>query len=285
MADTAKMGKLILIAIIIILLVSTGLVFGLFQKEHAKNLSLQGQLEDTKIKQRLAESRLEESKKLIADLQAKIQDAQTQVDSLTKDLQNEKDAKQQALTQIDQLKSDLDNQKEMRAALEKKLSQAQDDVNKGQAKLKETESKKTELEERIKELEPSPKAQSAKPMGVELGKIVVGPDMSQQPKPTQGMPQTQAAPTQGAPQGNNAGNLNLTGKVLVINKDYNFAVINLGTKDGVAVGDIFSVYHRNKYVGDVKVEKVHDSMSAAGFLSPDLKNKFSEGDKIVFKSK
>ena len=47
----------------------------------------------------------------------------------------------------------------------------------------------------------------------------------------------------------------------------------------------FPIYHNNQYVGDVKVEKVHDAMSAAGFVSADIKDKISEGDKVVPKSK
>ncbi len=279
MADNTKIGivKLILIALIIISLALTGVVFGLFQKERAKNLSLQVQLEDIKGKQRMAEARLDESKKMVADLQAKLQDSQTQIDSLAADVQKEKDAKQQALTQIDQLKSDLENQKEMRSTLEKKVSQSQEDVKKAQAQLKELEAKKTELEDRVKELESSSKETGSKSGGVELGKIIVSPETSPD------ISQAQAA--QASPQEKNTGASNLAGKILVINKDYNFAVINLGNKDGVTVGNVFSVYHKDKYLGDIKVEKVHDAMSAAGFVSSAVKNKFSEGDRVVLKTK
>ncbi|MFH0790495.1 MAG: hypothetical protein V2A64_02585 [Candidatus Omnitrophota bacterium] len=75
----------------------------------------------------------------------------------------------------------------------------------------------------------------------------------------------------------------LEGMVLVINKEYNFAVINLGSNEGAEVGDIFSVYHAGKYAGDVKVEKVHNSVSAAGFVSDDIKDKVNEGDKVIRK--
>jgi hypothetical protein len=51
------------------------------------------------------------------------------------------------------------------------------------------------------------------------------------------------------------------------------------------VGDIFSIYHNNKDIGEVKVEKVHDSMAAAGFSASDIKDKVSEGDKVVQKVK
>jgi len=61
-------------------------------------------------------------------------------------------------------------------------------------------------------------------------------------------------------------------------------VINLGSKDGVNIGDIFSVYRGNKYIGDIKVEKIHDSMSAAELVSSDIKNKIKEGDKVLEKT-
>jgi len=71
----------------------------------------------------------------------------------------------------------------------------------------------------------------------------------------------------------------------VVNKEYNFVVMNLGSRDGVTAGSEFSLYHNNQHVGDVKIEKVHDAMSAAGFLAPETKDKVSEGDRVVQKVK
>ncbi len=72
---------------------------------------------------------------------------------------------------------------------------------------------------------------------------------------------------------------------MVVNKEYNFVVINLGSKDGVSLGDMFTLVRGKSSIGDIKVEKLHDSMSAAGFISEDLKNKVREGDKVVKKAK
>jgi len=41
--------------------------------------------------------------------------------------------------------------------------------------------------------------------------------------------------------------------------------------------------HGGKNIGEVKVEKVHDTMSAAGFVSPELKDKILEGDSVIQK--
>jgi hypothetical protein len=77
----------------------------------------------------------------------------------------------------------------------------------------------------------------------------------------------------------------LEGRLLVVNKDYNFVVINLGSKDGISVGQMFTVYSGDKETGEIKVEKVHDSMAAAGFVNPAMKDKVREGDKIIPKNK
>jgi hypothetical protein len=101
---------------------------------------------------------------------------------------------------------------------------------------------------------------------VELGTIVVSPE-------TAAVSGSTKAPT-----------AKLEGKVLVVNKDYNFIVINLGNKDGIAIGNIFSVLRNNKNIGEVKVEKVHESMAAAGFVTDGLKDKVAEGDLVEQKS-
>ena len=160
-----------------------------------------------------------------------------------------------------------------------------------QAQLKDLESRKNELEAKIKDLEE--KASQAQSQGVELGKIVVSPEATAgaaavvpaaKAAARQKQAKKAAAPT-AVPIATTAGVSGLEGKVLVINRDYSFVVINLGSKDGVNVGDVFSIYHNNKYIGDVKVEKVHDSMAAAGFVSSDIKDKINEGDQVVSKTK
>jgi len=266
-------GKPLAIILIVLLLISLSLAGGgfyLLQKERAKTLDLEQKLEDLNVKQRATETKLKESERLISDLQVKLQEAKSQIDTLNNDLQQEKTGRDEALATLDQLKQDLEQQKGLRSDLEKKLNDAENDLRKTQSQLKQMESQRLELDSKVKELE-------AKSKEVELGNIVVSPEpKTTKPKATQPKAEKKELSTQA--QG-------MEGKVLVINKDYNFAVINLGSKDNVNLGDVFSIYHNDKYVGDVKVEKVHDSMSAAGFLSADIKDKVNEGDKVVQKVK
>lgn len=279
MSDKTKSPILLLIVLIVVSLSLAGGVFYMLQKERAKNVSLQEELDDVKMKQKVTEAKLDESKKTISGLEMKVQESKIQIDKISSEFQREKAAKEEALSQITQLKTDLDQQKTLKADLEKKLSQAQKDTDKIQAQLKDLSSKKTELEKKIKDLETQAKA--AQDQGVELGTVIVTPETGAA-VPMQ--PQTAAKPAAEKQPAKNTGAAS-EGKVLVINKDYNFAVIDLGAKDGIALGNTFSVFHNNKNIGEVKVEKVHESMAAAGFVNPDIKDKISEGDKVVRKAK
>jgi hypothetical protein len=199
---------------------------------------------------------------------------------LTDDLEAAKTSKATALKEAEEAKAELAEQKKLKSELEEKLSQAEEESKNLKAELKNLEGKKSALEKKVNELQEKLKS------GVELGTIVVNPETGQQPAlavpPTSGT----AISAPGADVGLSApAGPAEEGKVLVVNKDYNFAVINLGSEDGVGVGNVYAVYHNNKYLGDVKVEKVHDSMAAAAFAAADLKDKVSEGDKVILKTK
>lgn len=272
MPEKAKSPIVIFIILILVSLSFAGTGFFLLQKEKTKNSSLQEELDSLKIKHNAAETRLEEYKKTISQLDFKLKDAQTNIDTLSSTLEQETKAKQVALDEVQQLKTDLAQQKGLRADLETKLEQTQKNAEKAQAQLKEIESKKAQLEVKIKDLE-------AQAQGVELGTIVVGAEGSG----VSGQVTSSLSIEQ--PIIEKAITSSLEGKVLVVNKDYNFAVINLGSKDGVNAGDVFALYHNNKYIGDIKVEKIHESMSAADFTSASIKDAVSEGDRVVCKSK
>ncbi len=281
MADMSKMRTILFVVLLVVALGLAAGVFALLQQERVKSAGIQAQLDDVTAKQEQTLKRLDESKQLITTLEGKLQQSQQAIESLNGDLKKEKMAKEDYLAQVELLTADLKSQKQLRDELETKLTKAQDDLKQNQGKLKELDAKKAELEEKIKTLEEAGQtAVQPESVGVELGKIVVGADNVSAGTTT--MPETeQVASAAQAPVSQGA----LEGKVLVVNKDYNFAVINLGSKDGVEVGAVFSVYRDATYLGDIKVEKVHESMSAAGFASLEVKSAVTEGDRAVLKTK
>lgn len=262
----SKAKAIVLIILLVISLAIAGGGFYLYQREHVRNVDLQAKLDDLTAKQKLTQAKLLETEKSLSIIETKLKDATSQIDNLTNQLQQEKASKEEALSKIVQIKADLDRQKESRSDLENKLSKSQDDLRSTQTRLGKIEAEKKALEAKIKELESKSK--------VELGKIVVTPETASA-RPMGLASSADYPPTPAS--------RILEGKVLVLNKEYNFVVINLGNKDGVAVNDEFSVYQDNNNIGEIKVEKVQDVMSAAGFVPAKLRGTIKEGDRVVKK--
>jgi len=55
----------------------------------------------------------------------------------------------------------------------------------------------------------------------------------------------------------------LEGEILVVNRAFNFVVVSLGKADGVKEGDRFSIYDNENHLGEVEVETVRKTISAA----------------------
>jgi myosin heavy subunit len=258
----------------------------LYQKEYAQNIKLQGQITELENKQRITAGQLEESKKMATELELKLQEAKTKIDSLASELATEKDAHVQTSNKLEQFKTDLAQQQTLRQDLETRLSQVQEDSKQIKEQIKVIQEQKASLEEKIKNLEIGA-------ANVELGKVVVSPELStvitaipvaapakpeevKIPAPVPPAPKPPRKPSQVAK--------GTEGKIMIVNKEFNFVVINLGSKDKVGVGDEFSIIRAGKSIGDLKVEKVHEFMSAAGF-SADLKDVIKENDIVTPKSR
>lgn len=255
---SASVPILLVIILTIILLGSTGVGFYLYYNEHLKNIELNNRIEEIITKHKASEARLLESQKVVSSLEFRLKDSTSKIDDLNNQLNMEKASKEAATSDLESIRAQLQEQNSLRANLESKLKKAEEQLSSMEEKIKDLESKKIELESKEKA-----KAE-VQAEGVELGKILVGPD-----KIKVNVPADETASVKP-----------VEGKVLVVNKEYNFAVISFGSKDGVKLGDLFSIYSGNKYVGDVKVEKLHDSMSAAGFMSEDIKSRVKEGDRV-----
>jgi len=286
-----KRKGIILLAVLIVLvtisLVLTVGLFYLYQNEHTQNIKLQEQIVELDSRQHLAAKQLEESRKTATDLELKLQEARRSMDSLAGELLAEKSAHTETSNKLEQLNNDLSTQKSLRQDLENRLKQVQDDSKQVKEQIKIMQQQKVTLEEKIKNLESGA-------AGVELGKVVVNPEV---PPPSNNVTPVQpkvAKEKINAPEAKAAAKVakkeqplsvkGLEGNVMIVNKEFNFAVINLGSKDKVSLGDEFLVTRAGKAMGELKVEKVHEFMSAAGF-DAQLKDVIKENDKVTQKKK
>jgi myosin heavy subunit len=274
--------KFVLIGIIALSVVLIGAVTYLYQTEIAKNTKLLAQVDEITAREKVTEGKLEASKKKVSELTLMLQEAKDRIATISEDLDKEKSARQDVSKELEQIKADIEQQKSSRQDIENKLTQAQNEGRKLKEQLKIIEQQRTDLIAKIKNL-------TSGASGVELGKVVVNNETTDPSKAEDSAAEKNVS----APVSETAKEQTLEadstfkpleGKVTVVNKEYSFAVINLGQKDGVNIGDQFSVYHEGKVVGDVKVEKIHESMSAAGFAA-ELKDIVKENDSVVQKAK
>ncbi|MDD5477118.1 MAG: hypothetical protein PHG87_02790 [Candidatus Omnitrophica bacterium] len=275
----------ILIVLIIIASAFAAVSFYLYQKEHAQNIQLQDQITELNNRQRITEDKLGESKKQASELALKLQESGAKVDSLIKEMIQKKSELAETSNKLEQFKADLEQQKSLRQDLENRLQAAQEEGKQTKEQIKIIQKQKAELEDKIKNMESG----SA---GVELGKVVVAGEPVVIDNTAKGKVKAanakinaaalKAEKTDKKTQIPSPGILE--GKVMIVNKEFNFAVINLGSKDKVELGQEFRVTRDGKYIGDLKVEKVHESMSAAGFI-PELKDLIKENDKVTQKAK
>lgn len=202
------------------------------------------------------------------DLEQQIEYNQKTVDSLTSELFREKDAKRQfqdslrfAKNENAILRRQLKSLSNRKVDLEMKLAKLQEEKNSFERKFTEMSllledkfSQINELRQRIETLRSPSQAQTAQFMpqskkeSVELPPIVVRPQETSL---------EQAA-------------INRPGRVIAINKDYNFVIVDLGEDDGIRIDQTLSVYKDDQAVATVEVVQVRKSIAAA-----DIKNQIA----------
>ena len=195
------------------------------------------------------------------DLKRQLDYNQKLMDSIAQDLVREKNDKFQIGEVKKSIKSDNDLLRRQlraldirRANVEKRLSDLQDENTKLNNQLKELEANLEDKGSLIDSLNKELSAiKSGKPLPAEKGKesvelppIVVRPAVSSVPATSAGVGVGSA----------------LVGKILAINRDNNFVVIDLGTSVGIKPGDKFQVYRDDSVIANLEVIQTREKISA-----------------------
>ncbi|MBI3615513.1 MAG: hypothetical protein HY211_03235 [Candidatus Omnitrophica bacterium] len=232
--------------------------------ERTKRIWLEGQLDKiTKARDALQEER-DELVKTKESLEGQLKDTMSQAKDLAQQFAQEKKARESLTTELAQTRRDLTDRNEQVSNTEKEKENLTEDLAKAKQsyqalsnELTTLRQAKEALERRVKEML-SLQAQEAE-------KIVVKPTRSTN---TDLIP----APSQSSSP--------LEGKVLVVNRDFNFVVVNLGSKEGLKIGDQLSLWRGGKAIGKAQVEKLYETMSAATLLTEEKKGQVKEGDLV-----
>lgn len=70
------------------------------------------------------------------------------------------------------------------------------------------------------------------------------------------------------------------GRILEVNKEHGFVVVDLGRRNSLRLGDIFSIYRDDAFVGSVEVERIEEDICAAAVLPRWNVEEFREEDKV-----
>jgi predicted RNase H-like nuclease (RuvC/YqgF family) len=206
-----------------------------------ENEDLEGRLEETQLAKTKAEEELTRTRK---DLVQSKEDLAKAVEAQTALAKSVEDREQE----IERLTKDLAQSQDATTGMTSKLTQLQTERDAMAQQITELESKVMELSD-------------ANQPTIELEKILV--------TDSQGLTAI-GSPSAAAPDG----------EVVVVNREYDFIVMNLGRNHGLSVGQEFQVMRGDQVLGRVKVEKVYDELSAATILPESQKESIREGDNV-----
>ncbi len=283
---TNSSGKVLTIFLVVIIILSISLAaisIFFFQKEIERRKGLEGVLAQVKTDRSKLEAELQDAIKQGFLLQEKNKEADEKINGLLDELELAEGIREELKLENGSLKEQLEEKDKIAKDLQEKTAnaaeaeknvvelnqrlQAEADAKKSlEEKIKSMEQRNKELEEtvnRLKQQEQQQQQKSAAPAAgqpaaskqeeVELEKIVIAPAKVSE------------------------------GRVLTIDTETEFAIVNLGENHGMTADKILSIYRGDKYIGDVKVTRVQPEMSAADFIPPLTAQRVRKDDRVVIK--
>ena len=241
--------------------------------EQARRIWTEQQLQTTKKQVEALEKERDELTKAKTELETRTSDLTKQAKAVAEQLAQERRAREALTSELAQMRKDssqfktqMDQERSDKQALTEDLSKAKQSYQALSNELTTLRQAKEALEKRVKEM----LAQRAK----EAEQIVVT-------NPAAGTPQAGTSPAPVSAVSTPGLKKSAEGKVLVVNREFHFVVVNLGSKDGVRKGTRFTVLRSNKPIMAVEVDKVYDNMASANMLDEEKKGwEVKEGDAV-----
>ena len=261
-----RSGKVMTIFTVIfaILLVSTtAIAVFLFQKEAERRKEAETLLAQTQASQSTMEKELKTAKEQLVIAEAKNKEADEKINSLLDEVELEKGLREEMKNEVKTLRESLGSEAKMKEELSQeftaKLDESQRRVQELEAHLAQAAGRTRELDELTLKLQERVKQLESGAPQIELDKIVVSPSGSNSKSPKE------------------------EGRVLTVDTENQFVIVNLGQKDGIAEGTTLSIFRGQEYVGDIQVTRVQPDMSAADFIPPLASQNISKNDRVVRK--
>ncbi|MFH1853877.1 MAG: hypothetical protein ABH815_01030 [Candidatus Omnitrophota bacterium] len=256
--------KIVLVLLVVASVTSAILAVFAFmgkEREYMKRLLVEDKLSATLKDKNRIEKEIESSKKAVQSAQEKASELQSNIEKITAQIEEEKKKSKTVILdlsdkkqELEKLKEELGKERKEKLIISKKLEDLQLDYEKTKKEVTKVKNEKLMLENKISELQEK---------SVNLDKIVINPQGS--------LPQEPVRPAKEL----------LRGRVLVVNKDYNFVVIDLGQNDEVAKGMVFEIRESTEFLGKAEIDKVYETMSSATMLPGTNINSIKKGNLVI----
>ena len=274
MPESLKIGVGLLILVSIFFLCLSIALFFTKESEREKKVALEAELDKVlEAKDELRES-LDELRIVNKDLEAKLASSRQEIKALAQDHTKEKQARELLMADLEKEKKEVKDlvdeimgSKEEKVGLVQKLAQAETDYQALREQLNVIVQAKETLEQKVRGI--------ISQKGVELEKIVVAPDSA-----VATYPETEIY-GEDLSMFVDEEDTGVDGEVLIVNKKFNFVVVNLGKTDGLRIGDYLEVYRQGKMVAEAQVEKLYARMSAATLLPEYERAGIKTGDEVL----
>lgn len=276
MNSSGKIFTVFIIIIAVLLISLTAISIFFFQKEAEKGVSLERALVQSKKNEVKLEEDIKEAKKQIFLLEEKNKESDERINSLLDELELEKGLREEMKLETSSFQAQIDEQKKAKELAENKLQEAQGKVQELEGKLAVELSRRKEFEERFVQVEK--KNKQLEDRLFQLGESVGVKDLNALSQAMEAVEKEIDLEKIVVDNREGAG-----GRVLSVDTDTEFVIINLGSKDGLALGEIMSVYRGEEYLGDIKITRVQAEMSAADLIPPFSSQRVRKNDQVVRK--
>lgn len=270
-----QIGKTLTIFVVlvtILLISSTAIGFFMYQKETQLRKDVEAQFQEAVLQQKKLADELAATKSQMALLEDKNKEADKKINSLMDEIELNSGLHTAIKKENASLKESLETAKKDKETIRAELDHAAKRLQENQEMLKAEQRKIQDLLIKVKEAEDAKlQAEAAVPLPVavepvferelvspvknkmELGKIIVADEAEGK------------------------------ARILSIDATSEFVICSIGIQQGVTAGDVLAVYRGDRYLGDVKVSRAQDQMSAADFVPPLSSRKVRKNDIVVLK--
>ncbi len=272
MNKIAKTSTIFLVVFLVLLLSLTAITMFFFHKERELRKIAETTAENLQQEKTSLTGQLEESTGKNVLFEEKLKEADEKINSLLDDIDLEKALKEEIKKENLTFKTDIDSLSEEKNKFQKETIDLRGKSLGLEKELLTSKELREELSEKLKKAreEIGSLQESADATKVELDKIVITPgDALSLSELGDESPDIVFSLVEG--------------KVLKINKENNFIIIDLGEEENLKNDMIIDIFREELLLGQAKVTRVQATMSVADVLLPLVTSKIKVSDRVVAK--